>query len=140
MAIGNIVDLTSEQLQDLLAATTEEKHAEAATIAAKMGDTTFLESHIAFDDEMLNQIAATDEFSKGVKEAAEIAGFYTTLINFGMSVEFVETMIESRFVASEEGKITKAVLEYQAALAKDSNETQKALMKERSAQIESNQI
>lgn len=61
------------------------------------------------EEEYLESIMDTDEYQKGVMLAAKWGGFYTTLINFGLSTEEALGLTINQQTADNNTEVSKTV-------------------------------
>lgn len=88
--LENEVELTDEQasqLQDLF---------KLEDSPMKESDIVLLYPPIEFSDEELQVLCNTEQWTKGYKTGAELAGFYTVLVNSGM-----DAIAASNIIANE---------------------------------------
>jgi hypothetical protein len=54
---------------------------------------TYIVEPLSMTDEEIEEVVKSEEYQRGVKLGAEILGFYTTLVNGGMSLESATDMV-----------------------------------------------
>lgn len=100
----------------------------------------FIFEPIEFDDKSLEQIGTSSDFEKGVSQAAELAGFYSTLLNFGVSLSVAEKLLLMKYDSDEASKINNLLVSFQKESAKESAELQKILAVKKQIAAESQEL
>lgn len=125
-----IKEISEKTMKAILASQKEESYEEETTSEDKSADSAKIElpeiandtfapllDPIFFDEKTVDALIATPEFVTGMTSALELAGFYTTLVNFGMDTSLIAELVIAKTLGTTQIELTNKALKSSEKIA-----------------------